>query len=235
MITQELETFMGILVRKGKLAKFDRGIVQEVRHTYYPEIVNIEEADLLIDVGAHIGSYGVWCRHLNPRLTVFAFEPFPANNEVCELNLAGSGAAWVVCSSRMLGYEELNDPVWLVNNQNSGDIRYMEREQAKKFDNGFSIQEIVKTQPLMTLEQLLSRPRPGSRIVMKLDCEGGEFDILLNAKEETLRKISVIVGEYHQGEKAFHEQIVARLSAWFELKAERKHDERLGNFVFVRK
>ncbi len=51
--------------------------------------------------------------------------------------------------------------------------------------------------PCVTLEQALDRLPDGRCDLLKLDCEGGEFEILLGASRATLQRVSRIVLEYH--------------------------------------
>ncbi|NJM41259.1 MAG: FkbM family methyltransferase [Anaerolineae bacterium] len=45
---------------------------------------------------------------------------------------------------------------------------------------------------------------------LKMDCEGGEFEILLNASCETLRNFSHICMEYHDGFTPYSHQDLAK-------------------------
>jgi len=51
--------------------------------------------------------------------------------------------------------------------------------------------------PVITLEQLLMDYTPQGIDLLKLDCEGAEYPILLATKPETLKAIRRIVMEYH--------------------------------------
>lgn len=49
----------------------------------------------------------------------------------------------------------------------------------------------------MSLKQILDKFSVKDRAVMKIDCEGCEYDTILNAEPTTLLKFSHIIGEYH--------------------------------------
>ncbi len=50
-----------------------------------------------------------------------------------------------------------------------------------------------------TLSEILERNMVRKCAVLKLDCEGEEYSILLNAPDEITSRIAKIVGEYHDG------------------------------------
>jgi len=53
--------------------------------------------------------------------------------------------------------------------------------------------------PLLTLEDIFRRCAIETCDFLKLDCEGAEYDILLNSAENTLSRIQMITMEYHVG------------------------------------
>ena len=44
---------------------------------------------------------------------------------------------------------------------------------------------------------------------MKIDCEGREYDIILNSSDELLRKFDYIIMEYHYGFKNLQKKLQA--------------------------
>jgi hypothetical protein len=72
--------------------------------------------------------------------------------------------------------------------------------------------------PAITLEQALSRL--GRRCqVLKLDCEGAEYDILFNVPRTSLDQVDHIVMEYHDGVTNYshHDLVVFLKSQGFEV------------------
>ncbi|MEM3744721.1 MAG: FkbM family methyltransferase [Candidatus Micrarchaeaceae archaeon] len=63
----------------------------------------------------------------------------------------------------------------------------------KSFDSGEEIK-------IMTLEDIVKQYRIDNGI-LKIDCEGCEYGIILNAKPETLRKFDQMIIKYHYGYK----------------------------------
>jgi FkbM family methyltransferase len=54
--------------------------------------------------------------------------------------------------------------------------------------------------PLLTLDNILSQYNISSKdVILKMDCEGCEYEVILSAYEGTLQKFSHIQIEYHNG------------------------------------
>lgn len=78
------------------------------------------------------------------------------------------------------------------------------------------------TIPLLTLEQILEQNNVGQReTVLKMDCEGCEYDVILSASDSILRRFSNILIEYHYGFNDIKESLanegIVTLTAGFEV------------------
>jgi FkbM family methyltransferase len=62
--------------------------------------------------------------------------------------------------------------------------------------------------PLLTLEQILQQNYFGSEdTVLKMDCEGCEYDVILSSSEDVLSRFSNILIEYHYGYNDIKEKL----------------------------
>ena len=62
--------------------------------------------------------------------------------------------------------------------------------------------------PLLTLEQILQQNNVGvNDTVLKMDCEGCEYDVILSASEDVLSRFSNILIEYHYGYNDIKEKL----------------------------
>lgn len=145
------------------------------------------DQDVVIDVGAHIGSFSLKARSLGAR-KIYSFEANKDNFKLLQKN-AGD-----VCKVENLAVWRSDVDVPTLNFQhshdelNSGggtvDSNGVEVVNAKGLDA--IISEILKENDYV--EQIA---------LLKLDCEGSEFPILLTSK--MIKHVRCIIGEYHLG------------------------------------
>jgi len=153
----------------------------------------------VVDVGANIGDSAIYFA-LKGAKHVYAFEPYPYSYNIAMKNIK---------------LNHLEDNITLLNEGcgKSGFVTIKEdyentgRTTLKKFKEGKKIKienldEIVKKFNLR-------------HAALKVDCEGCEYDLILNASDEALRAFNQIIIEYHYG----YRNLVKRLrKAGFKVK-----------------
>jgi len=136
---------------------------------------------LVIDVGAHIGSfsYAALCRHAGE---VRAFEPHPANFEFLEMNLRRFGQR---ASAHRVALWRSDQP--------PGTLTLGHYAEGASGVGSMLLpggaETLVETLPF---DSVLTRPVH----LLKLDCEGSEYPILYTSQK--LRLVENICGEYHE-------------------------------------
>lgn len=224
---------MGIYVRAGAYADFDRGIVSEVT-TAYP--VDFSKIETMVDVGAHIGSFTRYAMHRNPNIQAVCVEPDPDNALLCEINTASyrydSNNPRVKVYRNACGYfpdSTVDLHLWRHNRNSGGNQLKPEGALPEPIEEWQDVGAV----PLITLESIIKEQKLKKIDLLKIDCEGSEFDILSNAKESTLKKIGQIVGEFHGTEEDFQTYIGDRLGQWFKISL-LKYSAQLGIFTAER-
>ena len=144
----------------------------------------------VVDIGAGVGDFTVHVARRVPRGRVVAYEPDPGSYALLEANVAANRAGNVVpvCAAVGGGADEL-----LLH----GASRAAERSTTVASGEG------GMPGPATTLDRILGEPGIGRCDLLKIDCEGGEFDILLSASPSTLARIGHVVLEYHDEATAF--------------------------------
>ncbi|HQC20960.1 MAG TPA: FkbM family methyltransferase [Anaerolineaceae bacterium] len=141
----------------------------------------------VVDIGAAIGEFTVFAALQAAQGEVLAFEPNPESFALLQANLKLNAIqnARAVCAG-----------VWSEAGTMTLSAANGEPLQAQTVFSE-AVGEGGQGAPVITLEQLLMDYTPQGIDLLKLDCEGAEYPILLATKPETLKAIRRIVMEYH--------------------------------------
>lgn len=149
---------------------------------------------VVIDIGASFGDTAVYFA-LNGAEKVYAFEPLPSVYKLAEENIK---------------LNNLQDKCQVINaavGWGSGayiedlKFKYIFERNKKEYDNS-------KQVPIITLQDIIDKFGV-KNAVLKIDCEGREYDIILNSSNELLRKFDYIIMEYHYGGDNLREKLLA--------------------------
>jgi FkbM family methyltransferase len=138
---------------------------------------------MVVDIGASIGDSAMYFI-LNGADHVIVFEPYPYSYDKAIVNLEANG---------------VSDAVTLVR-KGVGRERLIRLPSAFESGAGDSIKDSEDGLPteIISLESLV-RDYPVKDSILKVDCEGDEYPIILESSDEILRNFSEIGLEYHQG------------------------------------
>jgi FkbM family methyltransferase len=155
---------------------------------------------IIADVGAAIGEFTIPASLAAVEGRVLAFEPNPGSLDILRQNLRVNNVRNAQVFS--LG-------VWSEAGNIMLDFSTGEPLQARSMapdGNGAS-----QGMPTITLEGLINEYAGGHLDLLKLDCEGAEYPILLSAPSKTLRAIDRVVMEYHDLDKERSHASLVRL------------------------
>jgi FkbM family methyltransferase len=148
----------------------------------------------VFDIGANIGDSCIYFA-LRGSSRIIAIEPFPRNYELAKKNIDANGFGDRInlqlagCASET--GDIIVDPVY----ESSG------RSRLAEFKQGIRI-------PLLTLQNIVMENDVAiGEAVLKMDCEGCEYEIILSSTADTLRYFSHIELEYHHGYKNLKEKL----------------------------
>lgn len=180
-------------VRTDHYGSVDKHAVQEVQTYPLPDFMLNTDFSLntVIDAGAMIGAFTNWIQTLHPEAKIIAIEPEPGNYALAGWNVSKN----VLLLNGVLAYDTTRDTL-IVDPKNSGGHELVKASDVKAGQ--------VTVTPLAhwRLEDLMQREF--ERIdLLKLDIEGSEMDVLLNAGDYTLRRVRYIVGERHVTHEEF--------------------------------
>lgn len=138
----------------------------------------------IVDIGACTADTAIYFALLGAS-KVIAIEPFPKNFEMALKNVQENKLDSII--KVVLGGCGVNSETIVVDPNYQSSMRSVLHKSTK----GIQI-------PIYTLEQILNE-FGSTDAVLKMDCEGCEYETLLNSSKETLQKFSHIQIEYHNG------------------------------------
>lgn len=180
----------------GKLALLGNIIEIFGQKVYEPFLEGINfQNRTVVDIGALIGDTAIYFA-LKGAERVYAYEPVPSYYELAKKNIEAN-ALENQCSifNVAVGAEKRNS--------NLGDPTFQ-----KMFVGDDETAEYGSNQgaPMTTLQEIAST-KVLTDALLKLDCEGYEYDIILNSSDKALRKFKYIIMEYHYGFERLKEKL----------------------------
>ncbi|MHB8856471.1 MAG: FkbM family methyltransferase [Bellilinea sp.] len=164
----------------------------------------VQDGWTVVDIGGGIGDYTIFAAYGRPNARVLAFEPFPESFQLLRENLGLNRIENVEIFSQAVSSQERT----LQFGSPSNDPLSMQTARSMLASAGDALQV-----PAVSLASIINGPASGRIDLLKLDCEGAEYDILLNSTPNVLSKIDRIVMEYHDGITPFsHNDLVKYLT-----------------------
>ncbi|HWB67974.1 MAG TPA: FkbM family methyltransferase [Mycobacteriales bacterium] len=162
-----------------------------------------DEPIQVLDIGAHVGTFACELARVHPKAVIHSFEPSPRTAEYLRRNVNQNGLAdritvFEQAVAATAGWAEFDD-----NGGGSGLNSLLRRDRA----DGATTTVRVRT---ATFDEVAAAaPAPPSFV--KVDCEGGEYDLVYASSPESWASVQRLVIEYH----AVPDQSWPELRAWF--------------------
>lgn len=185
-------------VHGGQRGFWDVGIVHELIDNMLYHVPLKANVRSVVDVGAHVGLFTALLSRHCPQASFACVEPDPDNFELLRRNVGGF--ARTIQAACTYQPDPLFFPTRQHPNTGGGGLTPTADREA-----GQPVQAI-------TLEEIMASCNFGELDVLKLDCEGSEFDILQSA--ECLDRVKLIVGEYHDRERFVELRMGKFLKGW---------------------
>lgn len=172
-----------------RLAEFNAFVEVFVLRQYDFAQIHWRGIQTVFDIGANIGAATLWIAEKAPQATIIAVEPFSPAVSLLDYNISINGlddrvSVLAAALGPSSGFAEMHTPGPTV------------LARATPVTTGKSVEAV----PVVTLDELLDRHGLSELDLLKLDCEGSEYDVLLSSDPRVLGRIKAIVGEYHKVE-----------------------------------
>lgn len=158
----------------------------------------LNEKCIVIDIGANIGLASIFFAGLENVEKIYAFEPVTETYECAKGNLYRNNIRKVKLFNFGLGREE-REEFFLFHRKLKGNTGIRGRGNPNyKFFKDTEEKKVHIKNVSLELKSILS-DNPGQQIVLKIDCEGSEYEIIDSLEESNLlSKIKIIMMEWHE-------------------------------------
>ncbi len=218
----KLKNGQTVLTPRRILPEFKESFFEEVYFKNLPSKLKETYSPSVLDIGANVGYFSLCAILKLEKPDIYAYEPIKGNYHLLQQNIDRAP------------YDGLRLYNMAVSNK-PGDItlRYSEDDittSASLLSNATGThEEVVKC---TTLEDIMRDNKLRRIDLLKMDCEGAEYNILYNTTPQQFAKINCIAMETHagSGEKENHDALLAFLkSAGYQTKTSN------GNFIWAYK
>ena len=181
---------------------------------YDIENFQIAENDTIIDIGAHIGLFSLLVSQFCKTGKIFSFEPINDNFNLLVSNLK-------------LNQTENIHPFNLAVSKNTSSVNLFLNSDQSAHSIFSSDSESVTIQSI-SLQRILDENKISSCKLLKLDCEGAEYEIIDSLPIEYFNKIENIVIEYHLADSKpeLGKNLITKIQdAGFKIKTREHHND----------
>lgn len=161
--------------------------------TYDFKNLNFSPGDVVIDIGANVGIVSIYLAKKFPFLKIYSYEPVTQNFQNFMKNINFNNIPEGIIFPYNLAVTKDGRKVQMgIIADNSGGSTLVENAFE---DNCMQIcnSKILST----TLEDIVKQNNIEELKLLKIDCEGSEYEILYNTPKEILKNIKILRGEFH--------------------------------------
>ncbi|PIT88006.1 MAG: hypothetical protein COU29_04325 [Candidatus Magasanikbacteria bacterium CG10_big_fil_rev_8_21_14_0_10_36_32] len=171
----------------------DQSVAAEIfrwREYRSAEDVIIKAIDPIVDVGAHIGLFTLYCRLLNEKVPIYALEPVKENEYLLKKNILENNFSNIETVLAALSVTSGEGNMIISTDNHRHCLSHSEKIQKNS--------QKVKT---ISLSDLLIKFKIKKISLLKMDIEGEENELLPNWSDEDFKCVGAIIMEYHNIKK----------------------------------
>ena len=217
----KLRNGMKFIIRSNS---FDTRMIKEVYiHKPYHRL-KINKGDVVVDIGAHIGTFSIMAGHKTGELgKVYAYEPVPNTFDILKRNIYINSLQNIVHPYKLGISDKTGVKEFYIFKKDDKPLFHSSsfyQEQSGVISA--SIGEKIEVE-CITLEDIFESNGLDRIDVLKMDCEGEEYNLLFGTSNKYLKRISRMCIEYHDylPTKYNHQDLINYLS---ELKYDVLHE-----------
>lgn len=161
---------------------------------YYFDNLHFQPGDVIIDIGANIGMVSVLLAKKYPYLKIYSYEPVKVNYDNLVKNIEKNEIPEGTIIPERKAVTGDGKPVTMMfNPTNTGGSTISDVAKL-----GYIVKDEDKNIESITLDQIFEKHNLKKVKMLKIDCEGAEYEVLKNCSVKNLKKIQYLRGEFHE-------------------------------------
>jgi FkbM family methyltransferase len=149
----------------------------------------------VVDIGANLGSFTIWLSQTAKVDEAFCFEPEPDSFRLLQFNLATNNCGFAHALEQAVGGQSRAARIGL-NEDNPPATDIYRTASNPDCPQGNTIQVVALSEWL--------RQTPGAFDLLKMDCEGSEWEIVRGTGQSEFARFGAIVAEVHSDPEGLH-------------------------------
>ena len=161
---------------------------------YNFEELDFKPGDVVIDIGANVGMVSIYLAKVYPFLKIYSFEPIKLNYSNFVQNIQKNEIPdGTIIHERKAVTGDGRSVSLMFNPLNSGGSAVTDFNQ-----KGYIMKAEDQNIESITLNEIFEKYDIKKVKLLKIDCEGAEYEILRNCSTQNLKKIEHLRGEFHE-------------------------------------
>lgn len=167
-------------------------IHEELNEEYHLNELTINDNDVIIDIGAHVGVVSTYISKVNPNCKIYSFEPTHNTFHCLSKNIQLNNVNNVKIFNNAITSDG-RDVIMNMPIGNTGGSSFVYEEPV-----GLYYKNVIKSLPINhVISEILKTENTDKIKLLKIDCEGAEYDIIKSITPELFTKIEYLIGEFH--------------------------------------
>ena len=159
---------------------------------YNFDSIDFKDGDVVIDIGGNIGTVSIYLAKKYPFLKIYAFEPVKQNYENFLKNIELNNINKDIIKVFNLAItKDRRDVILTSPFYNSGASNIYDN-----YSNGIVLNNDISIKSI-TFDDIFSNNNISKCKLLKIDCEGAEYEILYSANVENLKNCEYMRAEFH--------------------------------------
>jgi len=183
--------------------KFSTSLPDEAAQSVWAEIFKEREykaaesiislaKDPIIDVGAHVGLFAIYAKSFNPEVTIYSLEPELNNFKILQENIKKNNLTKIKNLQISLGGSSEQSSLIVTNDSHNHRLI-----TAPSYNLQESEETTVQPVQVYSLRDFLDKEKISQVSLLKMDIEGGEYEVFSACLPADFARINAIVMEYH--------------------------------------